>query len=282
MKAPAWSRWLAPSNTACPASQPPATGDPPETSEVLRLTPRAIFASPFPSRAGTRLARRSHSRGTLSLERPSCSRRLSRELGNGSWARDRWPAYMAVELWAWIQFLDWRREGHRLQTQYKDLAWLVARRISTGPRTDAGWEYYEALTHFQSSGAYDSDPLSLRRPAGRRPHDLQWIDLGSRPGTLPSGKPREPRPRRARIRTRRHPTTTWPEPMPPGLAWDWGTSTLHQEEYTGLIRDSDEALRSSTGMIGVILANHLLSAVDALVSGRLGIAGKADPPSKSF
>jgi hypothetical protein len=52
---------------------------------------------------------------------------------------------------------------------------------------------------------------------------------------------------------------------------------LHQEEYAGLIRDSDEALRSSTSMIGVILANHLLSAVDALVSGRLGIAGQDEP-----
>jgi hypothetical protein len=44
-----------------------------------------------------------------------------------------------------------------------------------------------------------------------------------------------------------------------------------------LIKESDEALRKSTGMIGIILANHLLSAVDALVSGRLGIAGEVDP-----
>ena len=40
-----------------------------------------------------------------------------------------------------------------------------------------------------------------------------------------------------------------------------------------MIRSSDENLRRSTGMIGVILANHLLSGVDALVSGRLAAAG---------
>ena len=63
----------------------------------------------------------------------------------------------------------------------------------------------------------------------------------------------------------------------PDFAWDWGSNNLHQEEYAELIRDSDEASRRSTGMIGLILANHLLSAVDALVSGRLGIAGETEP-----
>ena len=35
--------------------------------------------------------------------------------GAGQWFmdQDRWPAYLAVELWAWIQFLDSRREGQQ-------------------------------------------------------------------------------------------------------------------------------------------------------------------------
>jgi len=195
--------------------------------------------------------------------------------GTGQWllGQDRWPAYLAVELWAWIEFLDWRREGHSLQTQYKDLAWLVARRISTGPRTDAGWEYYEALTHFQSSGAYDSDPLRSGVQPEADPTTFngsiwalaQEIYLPENP--VPEGS--EPYDRAFDYYLSRA--------YAPGLAWDWSNNTLHQEEYTGLIKEADEALRSSTGMIGVILANHLLSAVDALVSGRLGVAGKAEP-----
>jgi hypothetical protein len=195
--------------------------------------------------------------------------------GTGQWllGQNRWPAYVAVELWAWIQYLDWRREGRNLQTQYKDLAWLVARRVSTGSRTDAGWEYYETLTHFQSSGAYDSDPLK----AGIQPEVDPTTFNGSiwalaeeiylPEGSIPEGS--DPYEQAIGYYASRAYT--------PGLAWDWGTSTLHQEEYTGLIREADEALRSSTGMIGVIIANHLLSAVDALVSGRLGIAGETDP-----
>ncbi len=198
--------------------------------------------------------------------------------GTGQWllGQDRWPAYVAVELWAWIQFLDWRREGHQLQSEYRDLAWYVARRISTGPRTDAGWEYYEALGHFQSSGAYDSDPS---RPGVQPENDpttfngsiwalAQEIYIPEDPenpveeGSVPYEKAFDYYLSRA---------------YAPELAWNWGTNTLHQGEYTTLIRESDEALRSSTGMIGVILANHLLSGVDALVSGRLGIAGETEP-----
>ena len=198
--------------------------------------------------------------------------------GAGQWllGQDRWPAYLAIELWAWIQFLDWRREGHHLQTQYKDLAWLVARRVSTGPRTDSGWEYYEALARFQSSGAYDSDPWR----AGVQPEEDPTTFNGSiwtlaREIYLPED-PEDP------VQEGSGPYEKafnyyLSRAYAPGLAWHWGTNTLHKEEYTGLIREADEALRSSTGMIGVILANHLLSAVDALVSGRLGIAGEIEP-----
>ncbi len=198
--------------------------------------------------------------------------------GAGQWyqGQERWPAYMAVEAWAWIQFLDWRREGHNLQQRFRDLAWLVARRISSGPRIEGGWEYYEALTHFRSSGAYDTDPLRPKVQPESDPSTFNgsiWAlaqeiffpedsetppEEGSEPYNLAY----------AYYLSRAYRSE---------FAWDWGTNNLHQEEYTALIRDSDEALRSSTGMIGLILANHLLSAVDALVSGRLGIAGEAEP-----
>jgi hypothetical protein len=198
--------------------------------------------------------------------------------GAGQWylGQERWPAYLAVEIWAWIQFLDWRREGRRLQSQYRDLAWLVARRVSTGRRIEAGWDYYEALTRFQASGAFDADP----QEAGIQPEEdpetfngsiwalAQQIYLPQDPEN-PVEEGSEPYEKAFQYYLSRA--------YSPSLAWDWGSNSLHKEQYTSLIREADEALRSSTGMIGVILANHLLSAVDALVSGRLGIAGRAEP-----
>jgi hypothetical protein len=175
-----------------------------------------------------------------------------------------------------MQFLDWRREGHDLQDRYRDLAWLVARRISTGPRTEAGWDYYEALTKFQSSGAYDSDPLTPGVQPEENPSTFNgslWalardIYLPGEPGTpIDEGS----------VPYQRAYTYYLSRAYSPEFAWDWGTNSLLQEEYASIIREADEALRSSTGMIGVILGNHLLSAVDALVSGRLGIAGEMEP-----
>jgi len=197
-------------------------------------------------------------------------------LGQWSLGQNRWPAYLAVEAWAWIQFLDWRREGHNLKRQYKDLAWYVARRVSTGSRTDAGWDYYEALTHFSSSGAYDKDPLTLGiQPEGDPSTFNGSLWVLAQEIYLPEDPDNPPEPGSAAFEQAYEYYVS--RAYAPNLAWDWGSSTLHQEEYTTLIRESDEALRSSTSMIGVILANHLLSAVDALVSGRLGVAGELEP-----
>ncbi|NNM03965.1 MAG: hypothetical protein HKO65_02595, partial [Gemmatimonadetes bacterium] len=198
--------------------------------------------------------------------------------GAGQWylGQDRWPAYVAIEAWAWVQLLDWRREGHNLEDQYKNLAWFVARRVSTGPRTDAGWEYYESLTKFQSSGAYDSDPLDPGVQPEENPATFNgsiWalareIYLPGDPET-PLDEESDPYQRAFEYYLSRA--------YAPELAWDWGANSLLKDEYASLIEEADEALRSSTSMIGVILANHLLAAVDALVSGRLGIVGEAEP-----
>ncbi|MGH7504910.1 MAG: hypothetical protein ACRELX_04645, partial [Longimicrobiales bacterium] len=57
--------------------------------------------------------------------------------------------------------------------------------------------------------------------------------------------------------------------IPPVFSWAWGDSNLEQQVFAGLIRESDDAFRDSTRLLGIILANHALSAVDALVLARL-------------
>jgi hypothetical protein len=216
---------------------------------------------------------------THRLPQPGKASLLSAALpGAGQWylGQSRWPAYLAVEVWAWLQFLDWRREGHHLQDRYRDLAWLVARRVSTGPRTEAGWDYYEAMTQFKSSGAFDADPGTPGVQPEENPSTFNgsiWalardIYLPGDPDT-PVEEGSEPYQRAFSYYLSRA--------YAQAFAWDWGSNSLLQEEYGSIIREADEAFRSSTGMIGVILGNHLLSAVDALVSGRLSIAGELEP-----
>jgi hypothetical protein len=194
--------------------------------------------------------------------------------GAGQWfqGQGRWPAYAAIEIWAWFQFLDLRREGRDLRSDYRDLAWFVARRVSTGPRTEAGWDYYEALSEYRSSGAYDVDPEAPGVQPETDPETFNGsIWALAREIYLPED-PENPVPEGSEpyLRAQEYYQQRAYEPR---LAWDWGTNLLHQQEYGSLIRKADEALRSSTGMVGIILANHLLSAVDAFVSGRLRAAG---------
>lgn len=190
--------------------------------------------------------------------------------------QDRWVAYLAAEAWAWAQYLARRREGHNLQDRYRDLAWLVARRVSSGPRVDGGFEYYEALTQFQASGAYDIDPDGLGIQPEENPETFNgsiWelareIFFLDEPGT-PIDVESEQYKRALQYYLSRA--------YSPVFAWNWSSSTLQQEEFARLIRSSDENLRRGTTMVGVIIANHLVSAVDALVSGRLLQERALDP-----
>jgi len=197
-------------------------------------------------------------------------------MGQRMLGQDRWVAYMAAEIWAWAQYLERRREGRRLQKGYRDLAWLVARRVSIGRRVDGNFEYYESMTEFRSSGAYDLAP----EEAGVQPEtdrdtfngfiwelarEIYFLDD---PEALAEERA---------IQYEKAIRYYLSRAITPTLAWNWSDNDLQQAEFAELIRESDENLRRGTTMIGLILANHLLSAVDALVTGRLLQEEESDP-----
>ena len=57
--------------------------------------------------------------------------------------------------------------------------------------------------------------------------------------------------------------------IPDAYIWSWGSNRLELEQFQETIVRSDDAFRASTRMMGVILANHVVSAVDALVLARI-------------
>jgi hypothetical protein len=180
---------------------------------------------------------------------------------------DRWVAYVLVEAWSWLRFRHERSEGRELERRYKDLAWAVAR-LGTGPRVDGDWEYYEALGKYASSGGYDVDPA---RP-GIQPETDETTYNGSVwalaraihfPAGVDSLGEEAPEYRSALEYYRRR-------AAPDAFAWSWGENPEEWKRYGRLIRRSDEAYRSATRVLGVILANHLASAVDAMISAHVG------------
>jgi hypothetical protein len=55
----------------------------------------------------------------------------------------------------------------------------------------------------------------------------------------------------------------------PHYQWSWAGAPLELQEYRATIRASDNAFRSAQNQLGLLLANHLASAIDALISSRL-------------
>lgn len=180
---------------------------------------------------------------------------------------ERWVPYIAVELWAWLTWANRRRDGKRLEREYRDLAWSVPRRAGSGGlRRDTVFEYYESMAYFASSGSFDADP----QLGGIQPetdpttyNGDQWALARSLyfPGGVPF-PPGSPEYTRAFQYYLAH-------AIPASYAWAWGASNLEQQIFRELIAASDGAFRTSRQMLGLILANHFVSAVDALVLARL-------------
>ena len=54
--------------------------------------------------------------------------------------------------------------------------------------------------------------------------------------------------------------------------WSWRNASLEHQAFREAIRHSDNAFRRAQSQLGLLLANHVLSAVDALISSRVAAA----------
>lgn len=199
---------------------------------------------------------------------------------------ERWVPFVAVEAWAWVKYADNHRRGRRLEREYRDLAWNVARRVTTAPRRDSVFTYYEAIKEHDSSGLFDADPSAeglQPEPDENTFNGIQWrraqqLFLRGIPAV-----PGTPEYEQALAYYRAN-------AIPDNYGWSWGRSLLEQREFAETISRSDAAFRDATRMMGVILANHIVSAVDALVQARvkmlkehrLRIGGTLEPDGASY
>ena len=176
--------------------------------------------------------------------------------------------FAGLELLGWLVHLDQRRDGYRLRNEYVDMAWMVARSGDSQPGSEGDFEYYERLGSWTRSGSWDADPAH----AGVQPEDDPDTFNGAtwelaRDIFLPPGAGEG------------HPSFAsalefyQDRAYPPELLWDWTGKEASLNQYRALIKRSDEALRTASIVLGAVVANHLLSAVDAFVSSHLPIGG---------
>ena len=62
--------------------------------------------------------------------------------------------------------------------------------------------------------------------------------------------------------------------MGPGFQWSWRDHSLEHEVFRETIRRSDDGFRRAQNQVGLLLANHVVSAVDALISSRLAAVAR--------
>ena len=183
--------------------------------------------------------------------------------------KDRGMVYLAAEAFFLTRFLQLTHDGRRGADRYRDLAYFVARRgFAPATRRDTVFEYYEQMERFTASGEYSRNPdpngavIPENDPATY--NGSVWA-LAQRT-YFPD--PNNPPPTDSKDYLDAL-TFYSSHAVGPDFRWSWRDAALEQQEYRATIRASDDAFRSAQGQLGLLLANHLVSAIDALISTRL-------------
>ena len=171
-------------------------------------------------------------------------------------------AYTALEVVGWVVYVDRRRSAGRYRARYRDLAWETARLHST-ERIEGDFDYYERLLRWERSGRFDrdadaagvqpeGDPSSFNGSIWDRAQRIYGV-VSEGPGAPAYEAALEYYGERA---------------YDDGFLWDWTDQAEARDRYGALIGTSDARFQQATVALGLLFANHLISAADAFVSVR--------------
>jgi hypothetical protein len=188
--------------------------------------------------------------------------------------QSRGVVYLAMEAWVIVRAVTLNQRGTSQARQYRDLAYQVARTPFTTVRVDGPFEYYETMEKFVESGVFDTDPTLAFAPESDTLtyNGSVWLlarrTYFSDPNVVPP--PSDP----AYVAAVRFYTD---HAVTDEFRWSWRNARLEQDVYRQQIHASDRAFQQRTNYLGLLLLNHLASAVDALISLRRGPRPQAAP-----
>lgn len=245
---------------------------------ALALTPVPAVAQPnaprFTSAANPVLVTAT-SDTSVATERPGWIPPLSSAIIPGSgqllMGQERGAVYLAVEVFLVTRFFTSQSDGRRAANRYRDMALEVARRPFNPVIRDTVFEYFEQMEKFIESGPFDTDPgEGLAPPTDERMYNgsiwrLARETFFTNPDSLPDPGSLEYQQALAFYRRRA---------IGENFRWSWRNAGLEQDLYRQSIQLSDESFRQASQYLGLLLANHLLSAIDAFVTVRLSRYGR--------
>jgi hypothetical protein len=183
--------------------------------------------------------------------------------------QDRGAVYLAAEIYLVSRFLQLDGEASRDANRFRSLAYDVARRGFNRSRRDTVFEYFEQMERFPESGRYDADPgpAFAPEPDTRTYNGSVWL-LARRTFWDDPNVPPDPTSLRYINAVQFYQSRA----VGPAFQWSWRDHSLEHEIFRETIRRSDDGFRRAQTQVGLILANHVVSAVDALISSRLAAA----------
>jgi len=186
-------------------------------------------------------------------------------LGQARLRQGRTAAYAAVEAFLLLQYGKDLSEAHQNARDYRQIARTIARRGFVAVPPDTAWQYYEKLSEFIESGAYT---LTASGPVVPEIDTLtyngaQWLLARRQFGvTLDPSEVGSAAYARAldlyMSRAVRQP-----------YRWSWRNAQLEKDLYVRTISRTNDAYRRVTIDLSAVIANHLLSAIDAFATVRL-------------
>lgn len=187
--------------------------------------------------------------------------------------QERFVPYLAAEAFFVMRYAQHSRDARRERDRYRVLAASVARAPFGTAVSHGTFEYYESMEHFLESGAFDAIPGGELDPEpdsttfnGRTwllARKTFWRDVTA----PPARDSREWQLAEAFYLNRA---------VRPELRWSWRDAQLEYDEFKRTIRRSNDAYRDALADLGIIIANHVLSSVDALVTVRLSARSTSD------
>jgi hypothetical protein len=174
--------------------------------------------------------------------------------------------YAAAEVIGVVVYASQRGTGDQQRTLYRDLARTIARArfYPDGPVGD--WDYYERMEKYASSGAFDvipggtvdpeTDAMTYNGSIWLLARQTYWRDPEVPPAVTS-------------IEFQNAMSFYAKRAVPEEMRWSWIGSDAGLQRYQRAIASSNSGFRRAEQTLGLVIANHFLSAVDAFVSVKL-------------
>jgi len=183
--------------------------------------------------------------------------------------QSRAAGYVAAELYTLVRFFQLTHTGRSAADQFRDLAFQVARHDFAPTGRDTAFEYYETMERYMASGAFNRAPGPGLVPESDSTtyNGAVWL-LARRTFWRDPASPPDPTSREYQSALQFYQAHAVGE----GYLWSWHGAEAQLAAFRAAVARSDNAFRSAQDQLGLLLANHVASAVDALISSRLASA----------